>query len=339
MKSKGELDYGTLNISLVVFILMIIGVNGLYNRAFNQAYIQIEYLVILIIFLLIVFYFCAKGLKELRTIDIYTEKITFKYLGIRLRTVPFSKIIAYSTFVDDKTHFIKFTTNKKTYLINRNLLSNEDELMTAFKIFKDKRNQQLNSEEYRNIKNRETLLLGLLGLILIIFSALHFIFKPDTVANKSELVSITGTLKEKFEIYKPTLRSPGRFITFKINQNDEFTFRIGPGYDKIDLGLLENHTPNDTLRMLIGKLEFDTKIQRSRTPSFKESHFNWTTIYVKELHVNNNRILSATDYYDDLSENEKSNNLWAPIIGIVGLEILRRAKKAYRQQRTRSIAA
>lgn len=308
---------------------MIIAVNGLYNRAFNQIYIQIEYLVILVIFLIIVFYLCAKGLRELRTIDIYTEKITFRYLGIRFGSVPLSKIIAYSTFIDDKTTFVKFTTNKRTYFINRNLLSNEVELITAFKSSKIKIDQKLNYTEYKKIKNRETVLWGSTGLTLLLISALHFAFHADSEVKRSELVPISVTLKDPFEIHKIS-KSPARFITFEIAQNNEFTFRIGLGYDKIDLKQLKQFMPNDTLRMLIEREDFESKIEKNKNPTFMKSHFRWTDINVYELYVNNKRILSAGDCLVESSENEKSNRLWTPIMVIAGLIILRQAKKAYR---------
>lgn len=329
MKSKGEIDYGRLNFSIVVFILLILGANELYNRAFNQAYLQIDNLVIYIIYLLIAFRLCIKGLKELRTVDIYEEKFTLKYLGIPLRIIPFTKIIAYSVFTDDKIQFLKFATSRNTYLINRNLLSNEHELMQALKSSQNKKDQKLNYEEYKKNKKRETLLLGLTGFMLLVFSILHFVFQPHSVAKRTELVSISGNLKGAFEIHKPS-KSPARYITFEITQNEEFSFRIGPGYDKINLKKIKQFMPNDTLRMLIESEDFESKIEKNKTPSFMRSHFKWEDINVYELYVNNKRILSANDYYAEQSENEKSNSFWAPVMGIAGLIILTQAKKAYR---------
>lgn len=299
------------------------------ERIPSQRYIQVVPIIYTIIILIIFIIPISKGLNDIKTVDIYEDRICIKYIGIKLRTIKYSNIKTYATFIFENNHYIQIEIAKNTITINRSLLSNNSELIKKFNEFSHKRNQNNNTEYYRKKKNRETILWGVSGFFVLIIGIFIFLTKDD-VKNRNELVKINGLLNGPFEIIRPAPKTP-KHVYFRALNSPGFKFEVySLGYNLIDLHNLETYTSLDTLEMLIEKSEHEVKILESRKPSFFEKHFNWNEIIVYELKVNKKTIFT----FDQCMIEEKNSpyesvKITSIIIGVIGIIMTLSAKKAY----------
>lgn len=327
MISKGQIDTDRLILSIIVFIIFMAGLYGLYNRTFNNTFLQLDGLTVLIIYIGLIVFVLNEVLNELRTIDIYDDKICIKYLGIFTIGIHYSRILHFKTFTFENNHFIQIHTKSRSYLVNRTILSNSKELIEKFNEFGFKRIQYNNIDNYRKKKNKELVFQGIAGFLFVIMAVVGLLKKEELI-ERNDLISLHSHLERSFEIHKGKY---GNYITFETTQNPEYRFYIkSPGYHLSDIEKLEKFKGFDTLDMLILQSDFETKIKQTLVPSFFDKHFNWNQINVYELKVNSSTIFTFDKYNKFLQDRPKTSPLWPIGIGLLGLVLMGRAKKAYR---------
>lgn len=332
MISKGIIDKDRLILSAIIFILLLGGFYVFGIHVINQPYLQLDKLIILLIYIGIAAYFTVKGIKELRTVDVYRDKIKIRCLSIFTTTIPYSYITSFNTFIDEQNHFLHLRTRKKSFLLNRNFLSNSKELLEQFNHFSHIRNQQYNKDTYRKRENRKLISWSVTGVLLVIMAAFTFFHKPSLL-DRNALISVKGRLKDRFDINRPKLRNPGHSIAFTITNHNKFIFHIeSPGYNNTDLDKLERFESLDAVEMLIKKSDNAIKLQRIQAPNFLEKHFRWQNIEVYALRVNNINIFTLEEYNKTLVKSGENNYVWALFLGFTGFEVLRRTKNAYRKR-------
>lgn len=330
MTSKGHINQDKLIEWTIILLLLLAGHYGLYSLVSNPTFIQLDFAIILSVLFIVTVFIIRKGLNELKYLDIYEDKIVIKYFGsLFTKTIYFIDIISFNTFIKEKRNFLDFRTTNRNYRIDRNALNNGKELIDTFNRFSHKRDQTINQEITRQKIRQESRYLGIGGLLVLSFTLIGFI-NPVKKIDSNELVQLNGNLLDEFKVYKPHLRNPGRFYTFKLNQFDKFEFRVNTaGYNSSDINFIEKNHRNDSVTIYIDRREFEIKIKQSTKPTFSESHFKWPTIEVYGLQVNNKKIFTPKDINSSQDESAKYS-LIGIFIGVVfGLELLRRARKAY----------
>lgn len=330
MISKGQINQSKLIEWLIILLLLLAGHYGLYRLVSNPTFIQLDYIIILSILFIVTVFQIRKGLDELKYLDIYEDKIVIKYIGsLYTKTIYLQDIISFNTFIRDKRNFIDFRTLNASYRFDRNALNNGKELIVIFNRFSHKKDQTINQEITRRKSRQEGRYLGIAGILILTFVLIRLI-NPDKRINGNELVELNGNLVDEFEIYKPQLRNPGRFYTFKLSQFNKFEFRVNTaGYNSSDIDFIEKDHRNDSVAIYIDRREFEIKIKQSAKPTFSESHFKWPTIEVYGLQVNNKKIFTPKDINSSKDESSKYSLIWTFIGVVLGLELLRRARKAY----------
>lgn len=330
MTSKGQVNQNKLIEWVIILLLLLAGHYGLYRLVSNPAFIQLDYTIILCIFFIVTVFQISKGLNELKYLDIYEDKIVIKYIGsLFTKTIYFKDITSFNTFIREKRHFLDFRTSNRNYRIDRNALNNGKELIDKFNRFSHKKDQAINQEITRQKDRQEGFYFGIAG-ITILSMALIGIINPVKRINNNELVQLKGNLLDEFEIYKPHLRSPGRFYTFKLSQYNKFEFRVNSsGYNSSDINFIEKNHNYDSVKIYIDRREFELKIKQSINPSFVETHFKWPTIEVFGLQIEDKIIFTPEDFNNVVDEKSKHSSIWTLIAVIIGLELLRRARKAY----------
>jgi hypothetical protein len=173
----------------------------------------------------------------------------------------------------------------------------------------------------RKFQGLFSILAGLTLLVLTLRSLLY----PDRPMEKSELMEIHGKLTAPFDIDKPSLKNSGQQINFYIDKYPKVCFTIPHyGYKGINLSLLADKGPNDSLVFSISKQEFETKILI--TP--KTTWFaNIVRVYT--LNINDKDHLTLDDYNKELLNTIDSNKFWIPIFIIICILIIVRGKKTY----------
>jgi hypothetical protein len=231
--------------------------------------------------------------------------------------------------VDKNQHFLEFRTSSKNYRFNRSALSNGKELLDSFNKFSHKKNQAINQEITRQKARKKSLGFALLGLLIIVM----VIFGPrnsDKQIEPKNLVQLNGHLQDEFVVFRPRLRSPGKYIVFNIDQYNEFKFNISSaGYHASDLDVIEDATPQDTIKILILNKDYELKIKKDVKPTFQDKHFRWPNIEVYGLQINDKTMFSVDDINKFNKQSTKYSLLWTCFGLIIGLELLRRARKAY----------
>lgn len=330
MTSKGQVNQNKLIEWVIILLLLFVGHYGLYRLASNPTFIQLDYTIILCVLFIVTVFQIRKGLNELKYLDIYEDKIVIKYIGsLFTKTIYLKDITSFNTFIREKRHFLDFRTSNRNYRIDRNALNNGKELIDKFNRFSHKKDQAINQEITRQKARQEGFYFGIAG-ITILSMALIGIINPVKRINNNELVQLKGNLLDEFEIYKPHLRSPGRFYTFKLSQFNKSEFRVNSsGYNSSDINFIEKNHNDDSVKIYIDRREFELKIKQSINPSFVESHYKWPTIEVFGLQIEDKIIFTPEDFNNVVDEKSKHSSIWTLIAVIIGLELLRRARKAY----------
>ncbi len=327
--SEGEID---IDKAIEFFIMAIICTVFLYLLnvgIHSQRYIQAVPIFMKLISFIFFLFLISEEVKDIKTVDIYEDRICIKYFGIKLQKIKYSSIKTYTTFIIENNHYLQIEISKNTITINRSLLSNSSELIDKFNEFSHKRNPHNKTEYFRKKKNREAIIRGLGGCLVLLVAIFIYLTK-DEVKNRNELVTINGYLNGPFEIIRPAAKK-SKHIYFRSLNAPGFRFEVNTlGYNLIDLHKLETYTTLDTLELIIEKSEHEAKILASREPSFFEKHFYWINITVYELKVNKKTIFTL----DQMMNEEKkrpfeSNNILSIFIGTIGIIMILRAKKAY----------
>jgi len=79
----------------------------------------------------------------------------------------------------------------------------------------------INQENTRQKSQQEGRYSGIAGNIILTFILIRLINAVKQI-NSNELVELNGNLFDEFEVYKPQIRNPGRFFTFKLSQYNKF---------------------------------------------------------------------------------------------------------------------
>lgn len=330
MTSKGQVNQNKLIEWVIILLLLLAGHYGLYRLVSNPTFIQLDYTIILCVLFIVTIFQIRKGLDELKYLDIHKDKIVIKYIGpLFTKTIYLQDIISFNTFIRDKRNFIDFRTLNASYRFDRNALNNGKELIDTFNSFSHKKDQTINQEITRQKSRQEARYLGITGILILTFILIRLV-NPDKRINSNELVELKGNIVDKFEIYKPQLRNPGRFYTFKLSQFNKFEFRVNSaGYNSSDISFIEKGHNNDSIVIFIDRREFELKIKQNGKPTFVESHFKWPTIEVFGLQIDNKTIFTVDDINNNIKESSSYSPIWTLIGVLIGLELLRRARKAY----------
>lgn len=324
MISKGRFNTGQGLLAMVLCVVLFLVSKYLFENAFSFRYLQIDRLIIAIVFSLLFLYFLFKGFQDIKAVSVHEDHLMVKWFFgiIRLRFYKHD-IELYGVTALNDTRYTYIRNGRFYILFNESLTANNAALTKQLNNWSVTRKDNISTRKVSKFEEK----IGDLGLIIIgillCAGLIYAYYHPVTSVDRRNLTLASGHLSKPPSIKKPGLRSSSKHVTFNLKEYPSLNFEVSSlGFYAAHTDHLNAYKEGDIITVLIGNADYAHKVVQTDNPGFNEKHFNWATVNTYAVDINNKNVLSFDDLNAEIFALQQSNRKWGWVLIALSVLIL-----------------
>jgi hypothetical protein len=322
MISKGRFNTGQGLLAIFLSAVLLLVSMYLFQNAFSFKYLQIDRLIIAIIFSLLFLYFLFKGFLQFKAVNVHEDHLMVRWFFgiIRLRFYK-NDIELYGLTSMKDTRYTYIRKGRFYILFNETLTENNAALTEQLRNWAITRRDNISTGKVSKFEEK----IGDLGMIIISIllcaGLIYTYYHPVPSVDARNLTIASGHLSRPPSVKKPGLRSSTKHVVFNLKEYPSLNFEVNSlGFKAVNTDLLNACKEGDNVTLLITNTDYTQKLVQTAAPAFSEKHFNWPSVNTYAVGINNKNILRFDDFNAEVLHLQQSNRRWGWVL--IGLSVI-----------------